>query len=280
MRNHRGPLSVRVCVRGGASLLGVCFAVGMLGLVAPARGGQISDNFDDGNDTADPAWTRYHPLDSLPPPLVSSPATFTFPGNNTYRIQASPANTPAATGPARAASFLSQLNVSTFSVSVDLVDWNNSFNQAFGVLARLSNIGPGSTNGYALTYAPSGGTIDITRITAESGNGNQLSTANVPLDPTRDYRLVFTGDGSSLTGAVYDLSALSSPLRTIAATDGTYANGITGVFVFDNTSAGTGPADATFDNFTASDTIPEPAGAAICGVLALVGLGARRRERE
>jgi len=278
MRNKRGRQSVSVRGRGDASLLGVCIAMVMLALVAPARAGQISDDFTDGNDSVNPTWTRYHPLDSLPPPLVSSPATFSFPGGNTYRIQASAATAPGTTGPARAASFLNSLNVSSFNVSVDLVDWNNGINQAFGVLARLSNIGPGMTNGYALTYSPTLGTIDMTRITAESGQNNGLGSAQIALDPSKDYRLVFTGVGTSLTGAVYDLTDLTTPLATIPTKDdATYANGVTGVFVFDNSSGGAGPADATFDNYSATDAVPEPAGAAVGGLLALFGLAARRR---
>ena len=44
-----------------------------------------SDNFDDGNDTANPTWTHYDPIGGL----TGVPnGSWTFPGSNTYRLQA------------------------------------------------------------------------------------------------------------------------------------------------------------------------------------------------
>jgi len=177
------------------------------------------------------------------------------------------------------ASYLNNSNFSTFSISVDVVDWDNAptpFDQDFGLLARLNNVGAASTTGYALTYSPMARTIDLNRITGEKPAG--LGNAPVTLDPSKDYRLVFTGVGNSFTGQVYDLADLSTPLQTLMASDpnNTYTNGFPGLLVFDNSGTHTG--DATFDNFVASDTIaPEPTGAAIFGVVALFGLAARRR---
>lgn len=267
MRSDRGP-QVH-CARRGAWVAGVCFAAGLLGLASIGRAGQITDDFTDGNDTANPAWTHYAPLGG----------TYSFPGNNSYRIQAPVSPDPVNFGPGRVASYLNNSNFSTFSISVDVVDWDNTgtpFDQDFGLLARLNSVGPRTTTGYALTYSPTGHTMDLSRITGEQPTG--LGNVPVILDPSHDYRIVFTGDGNAFTGTIYDLADLSTPLQTLIRTDpnNTYTNGFPGLLVFDNSGTHTG--DATFDNFLVSDTlVPEPTGAAVCGVLALVGLAARRR---
>lgn len=272
MRSQYGSQSVGVRVWGGSAKLFVCVAAGILALASMARGAQISDDFNDGNDSANPTWTRYAPLGG----------SFTFPGGNTYRFQAPVSPSPGTVGPGRVASYLNNSNLSTFSISVDLVDWNNSLNQAVGSLARLANVGPGTTTGYALTYAPTQHTMDITRITNESPTGGGLGSAPVTLDPAKDYRLVFSGSGNAFTGVVYDLADLSTPVQIVNGSDpnNTYSEGFPGLLVFDN-SGGTGTGDATFDNFVAADSlVPEPAGGAVCGVVALFGLTARRRRDE
>jgi hypothetical protein len=213
---------------------------------------------------------RYDPLASF-----GSSSSYGFPNGNSYRIQ-TPAFTTAPPGPARAASYLNNQNYSTFSPSVDLVDWNNGINQAFGLLARLNSVGLGTTTGYALTYQPTLHAVDITRITGEQSAATVVSTP-ITLDPAKNYRLVFTGVGSALTGTVYDLTNLSTPLLTTGGSDTTYTNGFPGLLVFDNSNTRDVGADATFDNFSVTDAVPEPAGAAVCGVLTLAGIMQRRR---
>src|SRR5439155_16433332 len=93
----------------------------------------VSDNFNDGNDTANPTWRRLQPLAGF-----GAPGTYSFPGGNTYRIQA--AVSPSTNlGPARAASVLPKV-YSDFYCAVDIVNWNDSLDQAFGILARIGNI--------------------------------------------------------------------------------------------------------------------------------------------
>src|ERR1041384_1192367 len=86
-------------------------------------------------------------------PLASFGAggTWTFPGGNTYRIQAAASPNPGALGPARAASLLPNV-YSNFYVAVDVIDWYDTIRQAFGILARLGSVGLGTTTGYVLTY--------------------------------------------------------------------------------------------------------------------------------
>src|SRR4051794_16808059 len=107
----------------------------------------VSDDFSDGNDTANPAWTHNQPLSGF-----GSGGTWTFPGGNSYRIQAAtPSPSPGTLGPARVASILPNV-YSKFYLSVDVLDWDDTLDQAFGILARLENIGLGTTTGYVFTY--------------------------------------------------------------------------------------------------------------------------------
>src|SRR5204863_1706489 len=128
------------------------------------------DNFEDGNDTANPQWDRYDPIGGLTAP----PASFTFP-NGHYRIQ-SPAPLDCAAGPARAGSFIHGAQYSTFYASADLIDFDDTVRQAFGVAARINTPGLGTTGGYLFSWEPgngvlpgtSNGDLDISRIVNES----------------------------------------------------------------------------------------------------------------
>lgn len=222
-------------------------------------------NFNAGNDTG---FTRYSPLEPF-----GAAGTFSFP-NGAYRIQAPSSPAPGSFGPARAGSFVNGTTYTTFTASVDLVDWDNNLDQAFGILSRTTTIGLGNTNGYAFTYATDGPSIDISRVIGEQASN--LGSADVTLDPSRDYRLVFQGSGSSLIGTVYDLADLTTPLATATATDSTFPSGVNGVFVFDNSATRDQPADATFDNLSATSTVPEPG--ALVLFLATAGIIRHRRK--
>jgi hypothetical protein len=202
----------------------------------------VTDDFNDGNDAG---WSHYAPLDQF-----GAPSTYEL-TNGTYRIAASDSPDPGQLGPARAGSFRNDANFSDFTASIDLIDWDPNLDQAVGILARTSTPGLGSTNGYALSYSPLSGDLDISKVTGEAPDDLDPG-ARIPLDPAAgDYRLVFEGRGDRLTGKLFDLTDLTTPLMVTHAIDSTYASGIVGVFVFSNTSDGSGPADATFDNFSA-----------------------------
>jgi hypothetical protein len=227
--------------------VGIAVAVCLLTTIATRSPAQTF-NFNAGNDTG---LTHYSPLEPF-----GAAGTFSFP-TGAYRVRAPSSPGPQSLGPARAGSFANANTYTTFTASVDLVDWDNTLDQAFGILSRTTTIGLGTTNGYAFTYATQGPSIDISKVTGEQARN--LASADVPLDPTHDYRLVFQGDGNTLTGAVYDLADLNAPLATATANDATYPGGVNGIFVFDNSATKDQPADATFDNLTAaSTTVPEP----------------------
>lgn len=97
--------------------------------------------------------------------------------------------------------------------------------EAVGLLARISNPGLGTANGYAFTYHTGSRDINMDRITNEQPT--LLTHTQIVLDPTslpasQRYRPVFTGTGPELTGAVYlvtvnDETNLFPQLRPISA---------------------------------------------------------------
>jgi hypothetical protein len=216
----------------------------------------VTDNFNDGNDTTPaPAWTRYDPIQILGQifinPAVPPQNTWSFPGGNTYRLQASVSVDPGNFGPGRVASVRPVVQ-SNFRVAVDIVDWDAFQDQAIGVLTRLSDIGPGSTDGYALTYQVADGDIDISKVTNEQPSGVAVSGEDsFVMDPAKDYRFVFTGQGSTLRALVFELPETMNPLVDCLGSDASYAAGVNALLGFDN-SGGFGTADVTFDNY--SDT--------------------------
>jgi hypothetical protein len=209
-----------------------------------------SDNFDDGNDIG---WIRHNPLT-----IVGAPAVISFPpdgmGGKAYRINA-PAPPVSDAGPGRALVF--QTNIySNFYAAVDVIAFDNSLNQAFGLVFRAENIGLGTITGYIFNYNPqqaSGGRgqIQINRVTNEAGAGT-LGAANATLDPSHRYRFVLTVVDTEFTASVYDLADLTAPLASFTATDGDYTQGMVGVFNYYRGNAVTdknaGRADSTFDN--------------------------------
>ena len=229
-------------------------------VLAPACLAQ-SDNFDDNNDTG---WTRYDPLGGLG---AGSQGRWSF-SNGTYRIQASrnPA-IPAGAGPARTGSYRTN-DYTDFYMSADIVNWDESMDQAIGFLARMTQLGLGTTDGYALTYQVPGHDIDITRFTDEGG-GPMGELTSIPLSPSdditmvpgRSYRFVWIGKGSEFTVRIYELPNLDTPILSATASDNVYTNGVCGFLVYDNSgSDAAGVADATFDNYfaTKSEPIPPP----------------------
>jgi len=207
----------------------------------------IFDGFDAGNDNG---WTHYEPLAAF-----GAPGTYSFP-NGSYRIQASASPDPAALGPGRAGSLRADLNIAgNFLDSIDVLSWDNSQNQSFGLLGRISNPGLGTTTGYAFTYSTAG-LLAISALNKDTLS--LLKSQSLLLDPSKGYHLSFSGSGSALFGELFE--QIPGGGRQIVAAFGvinsTYDRGVTGLEVFSN--AGSGTADATFDNYIAFSFIPEP----------------------
>lgn len=206
----------------------------------------LIDDFNDGNDVG---WTRYEPLVSF-----GTGGSWTFPSGG-YRIQApTPSPDPSVLGPARVGSLRNDETITDAVVSWDVVSWNPSLAyQTFGGLARISAAGLGTSNGYALTYTASDNTLNLLLLKNEAFT--VLKDGPITLDVAKDYRFVFTLNGTALHGQVFDLTDLVHPLVTVSSIDATYASGVTGLIVADNSGLGTETADATFDNFKISTPV-------------------------
>jgi len=209
-----------------------------------------SDNFNDGNDSG---WTRY---DALAP--LGLNATYSFPDGG-YRIQTT-YTTGVQQNPGRSGTVHPGV-YSDFYVAVDVVNWDDTLPQSFGLLARVQTPGLQTTTGYAFTWDrgnptnATAGDLDISSITGEAPSNVTTGPSGFRMEPGRKYRMVFVGRGSALEGRLYETSDLVNPLIVIQGTDTTYSSGQNGMVVFDN-SGGRFPTDATFDNFYATDIEP------------------------
>lgn len=231
-----------------ASCLGLILQ--LLALPPNAEAQPFVDDFNDGNDTE---WAHYDPISTSP--LGGTYVHYSFP-NGAYRIQADASPAPADLGPARGASLRPSTNYTDFYVAVDVVAWNATLPQAFGLLAHVTNQRLGSTLGYAFTYQEIDQNISIAKITNEEGNDISGTSKPVTLDPAKSYRFVFIGKGANLEGRVYELPDTRHPIATTSTTDSTYPDGINGLLVFDNSATASSTADATFDNYFALDVEP------------------------
>jgi len=223
-------------------------------VIYPALPPTVIDNFNDGNDTS-PAWVHYDPLSD--PFFAISNSTFSVTGG-VYHIY-TPAPEITAYGPARAGSFLAGLHYTDFYVSADLVDFDDTVRQAFGLAARVGTPGMQTTTGYTFTWEPggdtlpntTGGDLDISVLVGELPV-KQIETAPGGLHLTRgkSYRFVFMGSGTNFEGQVYELPDTANPLIRLPANDpdNTYASGLVGLVVASESSI-TAWGDAIFDNF-------------------------------
>jgi hypothetical protein len=218
------------------------------------------DDFNDGDDSG---WTRFDPVAGLG---IAPESEFTFP-DGAYRMVSFPPAIGDA-GPARTFAIREDQEFSDFYIAVDVLDWNNNINQAFGIFARAENVGLGQTTGYICNYDPNqrggrpGGEFQINRVTDEAASGT-LARAGINLTPDRNFRFVFTGVGPSFTASVYDLEDLTQPIVTITAGGEddratTYTTGVVGLFNFyrDDSTDPIGIPDITWDNFVALDAPP------------------------
>ena len=224
-----------------------------------------TETFDDSNDDG---WTRFSPLD-----IVGASSIVSFPddsaGGKAYRLQ-SPAPPVPDAGPGRTFTFREE-SLSDFYAAVDIIDWNNDVDQAFGILFRATSIGLGQTLGYVFNYDPqqaSGarGQIQFNIVTGEAAAGT-IGAANLSLEPGRNYRFVMEAVGTEFTAHIYDLKNLTAPIVSFTATDDSYGEGAAGLFNFyrgdEVTDSDLGIADTTFDNFITSpnnNRIPFPGG--------------------
>ena len=228
-----------------------------------------ADNFNDGTDTAPTVnWIHVDPINTASGG-ASVPNTYdasTF----QYHLIADASSGALGAGPARTFSYPADI-YTDFYVSVDLVDWSVATAQAIGVVARVSDVGPGTTDGYAFGIAsggiilPGASYVRILRIENEStkdvrGSGPAGdSVMPIPdLDPLKDYRMVFMGKGTALEARLYELPNVTTPIAVVKGNTAGDAiiltSGASGMVGFGLATAF--GVDMTFDNYYASARCP------------------------
>jgi hypothetical protein len=218
---------------------------------APVGSLAQSDDFNDGDDID---WLRLDPISMYFQATTGSP----LPQNTwsvtdgKYRLQSAPTPDPRL-GQGRVLSLRSEI-YSSFHVSVDLVDWNPAKTNALALCARIGTPGPSTTRGYLFGYITGTNYLDLVRLQNEGTRGIPgVVQVPITLTPGRGYRMTFTGKGAELVGRLYELTDLSNPIAVLSGTDGTYADGVSGLAVFPLGASVLEAGDGTFDNFAAAD---------------------------
>lgn len=230
----------------------VCFALASSFAWFPDLACAQSDDFDDGNDTG---WTRLHPLGSQ-----GVSATFSFPNGNTYRLEADPSPNEELLGQSRLGSLREDVTYTDFYQFIDIVDFDDALDQNIGMLARVSDPGLGTLDGYGVTFNPTDQAIFFTVITNEEGEN--LADADAFVDFGEPVRLVFEGKGTQFRFQVFLLTDLVTPVASLEVTDSTYASGHSGIFVVTDGADPHLPVDVTYDNYFAA--VEKPTGFEIC----------------
>lgn len=246
---------------------------------APALAQNVFDDFSSGNDNA---WTRI----DAPGLFLGIPSSYSVESGG-YRLRGPVypnigLNLPTASARVDGAAADSQ-------ISVDVVNWNMALTQNASLVARLQQTSPSTFQFYALTFfpvsnaAPGLSNFRIDRWNADGSVDNLTADLLVPqVNPNHDFRLVFTVEGSSLRGDLFNLTLDPlNPFQTISVFDAgpsaIVGVGLPGIFTTPNPpdiGAPTfGPADVTFDNFR---VVPAPGAAALMGLAGVVA-GRRRR---
>ena len=193
--------------------------VSFLFLLPVVSYGQISDNFND--DFDEQSWQNLNPLKDFVDWAY-------FINDSTYRMISGASPDPDALGQARIGAMRKDANYSAFRVGVDLAPFDPAIEQDVGVLARITSAGLGTTSGYAATIDTDESRIYIARIDLEQPT--VFGEADSPLDPEKNYQLVFHGYEGRFLAEVFDVTNLTTPLFFAEGEDDTYQSGPAGVF--------------------------------------------------
>lgn len=255
-------------------------AIAAIAITSTARAQNIFDDFSSGNDNA---WTRI----DAPAMFLGIPSTYTV-ENGGYRFRGPVYPNVGMNLPT--ASVRLDSAASDAQISVDVVNWDHTMTQTASIAARLQQLSPTSFQFYSLTLfprsvaAPGVSNFRIDRWNPDGVVDNLTANLLFPqVDPGHDFRMVFTIEGTSLRGDLFNLTLNPLvPFHTISVIDAgpsaITGAGVAGLFTTPNPpdlQASTfGPADMTFDNFR---VVPAPGAAAL---LALAGVWAGQRRRS
>lgn len=248
-----------------------------------ASSAAVTDDFSDGNDTANPAWTR---LDGA----VGSTGQTWDASSGGYRLTAPGNSEVEGVGGYGFVGGYVGPSYTDVRVSTDIIDFPNvgMTGSYFGVAAHMNgdNSQPGNNgialHGYSYQYEASarGGLGEMVLNILHGGGLRDIGSQAVTLDNSKDYRFVLEIMGNTLHGQVFELGAggslgpmVAEKIRNLDVEpvgnldhDGNpltpaqpfvpYASGYSGVF-------GVGyvflsPADFTIDNFKAESLISTP----------------------
>jgi hypothetical protein len=245
---------------------------------APALAQNVFDDFSSGNDNA---WTRI----DAPALFLGLPSSYSVESGG-YRLRGPvyPNN-----GIYPTASVRVDGAAADSQISVDVVNWRMTSKSIAAIGARVQQLSPSTFQFYSLTFFPVSNAgpglsnFRIDRWNADGSINNLTPNLLFPqVNPDHDFRLVFTVEGSTLRGDLFNLTV--DPLnafQTISVVDSGPSAisgvGLPGIFTLpigpDPNGPFVGPADVTFDNFR---VVPAPGAAALMGLAGVVA-GRRRR---
>lgn len=228
-------------------------------LLAPARlldsHADDINNFDSGNLAGWATFDIGQILNGIGVPGNYARYNFDSDNNGGKALEIATTSLPAMVGdqagPPRAFTFPTTV-FTRFEVQADVLNWNDTNDQAFGFLFLASSIGPGQTDGYVMNYNVRGANVQINVVTGESPGQDALGETHLPLDPTRHtYRWELSGYSGNFLGRIFQFPDTQNPIGSVIATDSTSTEGVIGLFNFDRANPPYLGTDSTFDNYHA-----------------------------
>lgn len=217
-----------------------------------------ADDFNDFNAGTLPGWAFSDVtalLNSIGVPGTYAYYTFPPDGHGGKALEVSTPTLPSVVGsqagPPRAAAYPKTV-YTRFQMQTDFLNWNNTNNQAIGLLFYANDVGPGTTYGYIMNYNVRGANLEFNVVLNEAANNAAIGAVHLPMDPSRHtYRWELTGYDGNLLGRVFQFPDTNNPISSVIATDSTTTSGVISLFNFDRSDPPYVGTDMTVDNYHA-----------------------------